>query len=68
MSLGSQDGVELDHAAGAGPEELREAAVLGDAGEGAVLALHVATGAAVVAKPAGHQGVADHRVPRLRRW
>src|SRR5829696_1303443 len=63
--LGLEGRVQLNDTPRAGPQKLGEAAVLGDAGERAVDALHVAPGAAVVAEAARHEGVADHGIPRL---
>ena len=59
-----QRGVELDHER-AGVEEVGEAAVAVDAGERAVLAVHVVAAAAGAAQPARDVRVHDHRVADL---
>jgi hypothetical protein len=60
-----QDRVQLHDRAGVGLQEIREAAIPGDAGELAVLAVHVVPGPARPAQPAGHQRVQDHGVSDL---
>src|SRR5829696_3819766 len=66
MSFGSRIGSSLTNArAGVGLHEIGEAAVAGEAGELAVLAVHVVPRAASMAQAAGHERVADHRVPDL---
>ncbi len=58
-----EDRVELHNRPGVGLEEVGESAVAGEAGELAVLAVHVVAGPARAAEATSHEGVADHRVP-----
>ena len=60
--------VELDDAAGGGLEVFGVPAVGVDARERAVRAVHVVTGPAGAAQPAGGQRVQDHLVADRRRW
>src|SRR3954454_15783140 len=62
---GLQRRVELDLRAGAGEQEVGEAAVAVDAGEGAVDAVHVVTAPARAAQAAGDERMHDHRVADL---
>ena len=66
--LGLEAGVQLDHRAGRGEQEVGEPAVAVDPGERAVQAVHVIAAPAWSAQPAGDERVDDHGVAPLRRW
>src|SRR6185312_5342865 len=61
--LGLERGVELDHRPGGRLQEVGEAAVTVDAGEGAVQAVHVVARATRTALAARDVWVDDHGVP-----
>src|SRR5215203_1376328 len=61
--FGLKNRIELHDRAHVGLQKVGEAAVAGEAGELAVLTVHVVAGPAGAAEAAGHEGVADHRVP-----